>query len=60
MHRSAYIVLLLTTLLWGGNSVAGKLAVDGLHASKPGRSDDSDDAVVIFQFNGVRRREPLG
>ena len=28
MHRSAYIFLLLTTLLWGGNSVAGKLAVD--------------------------------
>ncbi|TPI50445.1 MULTISPECIES: DMT family transporter [unclassified Mesorhizobium] len=28
MHRSAYMFLLLTTLLWGGNSVAGKLAVD--------------------------------
>ncbi|QPC90418.1 DMT family transporter [Mesorhizobium sp. INR15] len=28
MHRRAYIFLLLTTLLWGGNSVAGKLAVD--------------------------------
>ncbi|UVK40053.1 DMT family transporter [Mesorhizobium sp. AR10] len=28
MHRSAYIFLLVTTLLWGGNSVAGKLAVD--------------------------------
>jgi len=28
MHRSAYLFLLLTTLLWGGNSVAGKLAVD--------------------------------
>ncbi|TIT52932.1 MAG: DMT family transporter, partial [Mesorhizobium sp.] len=28
MHRTAYLFLLLTTLLWGGNSVAGKLAVD--------------------------------
>ncbi|TGQ30477.1 DMT family transporter [Mesorhizobium sp. M00.F.Ca.ET.216.01.1.1] len=28
MHRSAYLFLLITTLLWGGNSVAGKLAVD--------------------------------
>jgi drug/metabolite transporter (DMT)-like permease len=28
MHRNAYLFLLLTTLLWGGNSVAGKLAVD--------------------------------
>ncbi|BAB50671.1 DMT family transporter [Mesorhizobium japonicum] len=28
MHRHAYLLLLLTTLLWGGNSVAGKLAVD--------------------------------
>lgn len=28
MHRSAYLLLMITTLLWGGNSVAGKLAVD--------------------------------
>lgn len=27
MQRQAYILLLLTTLFWGGNSVAGKLAV---------------------------------
>lgn len=27
MHRKAYVLLLLTTLLWGGNAVAGKLAV---------------------------------
>lgn len=27
MHRKAYLLLLLTTLLWGGNAVAGKLAV---------------------------------
>ncbi|RWE26020.1 MAG: DMT family transporter [Mesorhizobium sp.] len=27
MHRNAYLFLFLTTLLWGGNSVAGKLAV---------------------------------
>jgi drug/metabolite transporter (DMT)-like permease len=27
MHRKAYILLLLTTLFWGGNAVAGKLAV---------------------------------
>lgn len=27
MHRKAYMLLMLTTLLWGGNSVAGKLAV---------------------------------
>ncbi|MER8545348.1 DMT family transporter [Mesorhizobium sp. M0684] len=27
MHRAAYLFLLFTTLLWGGNSVAGKLAV---------------------------------
>lgn len=27
MHRQAYILLLLTTLFWGGNAVAGKLAV---------------------------------
>ncbi|WP_054313879.1 DMT family transporter [Mesorhizobium sp. 1M-11] len=27
MHRKAYALLLLTTLLWGGNAVAGKLAV---------------------------------
>lgn len=26
-YRAAYILLLLTTLFWGGNSVAGKLAV---------------------------------
>lgn len=28
MYRAAYLFLLFTTLLWGGNSVAGKLAVD--------------------------------
>lgn len=28
MHRTAYLFLLFTTLLWGGNAVAGKLAVD--------------------------------
>ena len=27
MFRNAYILLLLTTLFWGGNSIAGKLAV---------------------------------
>lgn len=27
MHRTAYILLLLTTLFWGGNAVAGKFAV---------------------------------
>jgi len=27
MHRNAYVILLLTALFWGGNSVAGKLAV---------------------------------
>lgn len=27
MHQRAYIYLLLTTLFWGGNSIAGKLAV---------------------------------
>ncbi|CAI2932658.1 DMT family transporter [Aminobacter niigataensis] len=27
MFRNAYVLLLLTTLFWGGNSVAGKLAV---------------------------------
>jgi drug/metabolite transporter (DMT)-like permease len=27
MHRTAYILLLLTALFWGGNAVAGKLAV---------------------------------
>lgn len=27
MHRKAYALLLLTTLVWGGNAVAGKLAV---------------------------------
>ncbi|MBN9232480.1 MULTISPECIES: DMT family transporter [Phyllobacteriaceae] len=27
MHRKAYALLLMTTLLWGGNAVAGKLAV---------------------------------
>lgn len=27
MHRKAYVLLLVTTLLWGGNAVAGKLAV---------------------------------
>lgn len=27
MHKSAYPILLLTTLFWGGNAVAGKLAV---------------------------------
>ncbi len=26
-HRKAYILLLLTTLFWGGNAIAGKLAV---------------------------------
>jgi len=28
MHRQAYVLLLLTTLFWGGNAIAGKLAVD--------------------------------
>lgn len=28
MHRAAYLFLLSTMLFWGGNSVAGKLAVD--------------------------------
>ena len=27
MHRNAYVLLLVTALFWGGNSVAGKLAV---------------------------------
>ncbi|MEJ6783560.1 DMT family transporter [Aminobacter sp. Piv2-1] len=27
MHRNAYVLLLLTALFWGGNAVAGKLAV---------------------------------
>ncbi|MGD9915350.1 MAG: DMT family transporter [Rhizobiaceae bacterium] len=27
MHRPAYVFLLLTTLFWGGNAIAGKLAV---------------------------------
>jgi drug/metabolite transporter (DMT)-like permease len=27
MHRSAYVLLFLTALFWGGNAVAGKLAV---------------------------------
>lgn len=27
MHRKAYVLLLLTTLFWGGNAIAGKLAV---------------------------------
>ena len=27
MHKTAYTLLLLTTLFWGGNAVAGKLAV---------------------------------
>lgn len=31
MNRKAYVLLLLTTLFWGGNAVAGKLAVG--HAS---------------------------
>jgi len=31
MHRNAYVLLLATTLFWGGNAVAGKLAVG--HAS---------------------------
>ncbi len=27
MHRTAYLLLLLTSIFWGGNAVAGKLAV---------------------------------
>ncbi|TKT75347.1 DMT family transporter [Aquamicrobium sp. LC103] len=27
MHRNAYVLLLLTMLFWGGNAIAGKLAV---------------------------------
>ena len=27
MHRTAYVLLLFTTLFWGGNAVAGKMAV---------------------------------
>ena len=27
MHRTAYLLLLLTSLFWGGNAIAGKLAV---------------------------------
>ena len=27
MHRQAYLLLVLTTLFWGGNAIAGKLAV---------------------------------
>ena len=27
MHRQAYLLLLLTTLFWGGNPIAGKLAL---------------------------------
>lgn len=27
MHRNAYVLLALTTLFWGGNAIAGKLAV---------------------------------
>jgi drug/metabolite transporter (DMT)-like permease len=27
MHNSAYLLLLLTTLFWGGNAIAGKLAI---------------------------------
>ncbi len=27
MHRTAYLLLVLTTLFWGGNAIAGKLAI---------------------------------
>ena len=27
MHKTAYVLLLLTTFFWGGNAVAGKLAI---------------------------------
>ena len=27
MHRTAYLLLLLTALFWAGNAIAGKLAV---------------------------------
>jgi drug/metabolite transporter (DMT)-like permease len=27
MFRNAYVLLILTTLFWGGNTIAGKLAV---------------------------------
>lgn len=30
MHRSAYVLLFLTALFWGGNAVAGKLAIGHL------------------------------
>lgn len=30
MHRQAYLLLLLTTLFWGGNAIAGKLAVGNI------------------------------
>lgn len=27
MHRTAYVILILTSLFWGGNAIAGKLAI---------------------------------
>ena len=26
-HRTAYLLLIATTLFWGGNAIAGKLAI---------------------------------
>jgi hypothetical protein len=36
------------------------LAVDRFHSGKRGGSDDPDNAIVFFQFNGGWQREPLG
>ena len=59
MHRQAYLLLVLTTLFWGGNPIAGKLALGHispmlLTAARWGI------AAAILAYLGRQRLPPTG
>jgi hypothetical protein len=52
MHNSAYILLLLTTLFWGGNAIAGNDAAFGAAAGALTTGNSADLAALVGQFYG--------
>ena len=61
MHRTAYVLLMLTTLFWGGNSVAGKLAVGHISPMVLTTARWAFALVIIaaLGWRNVRRDWPL-
>lgn len=50
MHRTAYLLLVLTTLFWGGNSVAGRMAVGEISPMLLSAGRWGMAFVVLFAF----------